>query len=69
MPYPAPQEHCPSPSASTARRFPQDQLLRRNMFHIHARPRDGEPVWQRNGHLYTQAEALAEVGRVRSEER
>jgi hypothetical protein len=65
----APEPVYPHSWASTARRFPQDQLLRRNNYVIHARPRDGEPGWERNGQTYTQAQALAEIGRARNEER
>lgn len=45
-------------SQSRSNRFLLDQLLREHRFSIVSRPKQGEPIWQRNGKLYKQSEAL-----------
>lgn len=39
-------------------RYPRDAELRRFGFRIHARPRNGPPVWERNSRYYPESEAL-----------
>lgn len=39
-------------------RYPKDDLLRNHGFRIHARPKGGEPVWERDGAVLPQGEAL-----------
>jgi hypothetical protein len=40
-----------------------DRFLRAFAFIIHARPKNGPVVWGRNGKLYTESEAHAQVGK------
>jgi hypothetical protein len=42
-------------------RFYGDELLRRWGFHIVARPRKGEAVWERHGQRFTQTQAEREA--------
>ena len=44
-------------------RFPRDQLLRKHGYKIHARPKDQEPTWEKNGKLYSQRKALRSLDR------
>lgn len=47
-----------SPGAGSTSRFPDDDILRLHGFTIHARPRNGQPVWRRGKKLLFQRDAL-----------
>ena len=61
------------PSQCRTRRFPDDDLLRRRGFSIHARPRGGPAVWKRGDEylIVTTAVlvALAEEATIRERSR
>lgn len=44
--------------ASTSMVHSEDVELRKRGFRIHARPKNGEPVWERGGVLFRQSEAI-----------
>ena len=51
-----------SPSADRTGRYPEDAVLRKAGYRIHARPKDGPAVWETGrGELLTQAEAMARL--------
>lgn len=45
----------------------RDGFLRRHGFAIHARPTKGPVLWSRQGHLYSEADALAIAERLEAE--
>jgi hypothetical protein len=45
---------------------PRDTLLRSCNFRIHARPKNGEAIWIRDGNLFGQAEAEATAFREKA---
>ena len=49
------------PSQDKSSRFPIDYLLRRYNFKIYSRPRDKEELWEKNGCIFTQREALSTI--------
>lgn len=48
----------PSPWLETRTRYPDDMRLRAAGFRIHARPKDGEPIWTKSGILFSHRDAL-----------
>jgi hypothetical protein len=62
--YPPPEDYdTGGPSRETFDRYPADRRLRTFGFRIHSRPKDGPPVWDREGRLYSQSEAALWVSR------
>jgi hypothetical protein len=47
-----------SPSQSYSRRFPADQLFRKQGYRIERRPDKGPAVWSKNGVLFTQDDLM-----------
>ena len=43
-------------------RTTEDRVLRRHRFKIYSRPRRGEPIWIREGKVWKESVALAEIG-------
>ena len=51
------------PSQSKSRCCEEDQLLRRNGYVIHSRPKQGEAIWSKEGQLYKHSEAIRSLRR------
>jgi len=49
------------PAVETRDLKPDDQLLRRHGFKIHARPKNGPAMWAKQGEMFTEAAALRSV--------
>jgi len=57
-PCPAEEVHDEKTMQDHTDRFSSDQRLRSHGFQILARPKNGQPLWQKRGETYTEKEAL-----------